>query len=231
MSDSCVFHVLLCSALNPTEKKGFVAWFVWLRPIPAQKIILGRLRTVYYTTPSPFFRPAWLLLRWIDGENLMWHIRELRPADSTPHLNRYMMFAKEEHWRPFWRKQWRHERLQALMMFQSDGNARQALSIAISEGVEQNTRWDFDFWFATNSQALKWCLYSPKTSNLTSGKQGELVRDVSKAVVMFGGRAIMGRQSSNCTRQGDGSATNFVWSFVLSLSREKLVRTKDRINS
>jgi hypothetical protein len=57
----------------------------------------GRLQTVYYTTSSPFFRPACLLLRWINLENHMWHIRELKPADSTPHLNRYMIFVKEEH--------------------------------------------------------------------------------------------------------------------------------------
>jgi hypothetical protein len=38
-------------------------------------------------------------------------------------------------------------------------------------------------------------MYSPKTSNLTAGKQGELVWDVSKAVFNFGGRAMMGRGS------------------------------------
>jgi hypothetical protein len=66
---------------------------------------------------------------------------------------------------------------------------------------------------------------------LTAGKQGELDWDASKAVMKFGGRAMMGRRSSKCTGGGGGSATNFVRSFVLSLSREKLVRTKDRINS
>jgi hypothetical protein len=41
----------------------------------------------------------------------------------------------------------------------------------------------------------------------------------------------MGRPSSRLWRGGDGCATKFVPSFVLGLSREKLVRTKDRINS
>jgi hypothetical protein len=66
---------------------------------------------------------------------------------------------------------------------------------------------------------------------LTAGKQGELVYDVSKEVVKFGGQAMMGRRSSKCARGGDGSATNFVRSFVLSLSRENQEKTKDRINS
>jgi hypothetical protein len=78
----------------------------------------------------------------------------------------------------------------------------------------------------------KRCSYSPKTSNLTTGKQGELVsvRDVSKVVLKFVGWAMMGRRSSECTRGGDGFATNFVLSFVLSLSRENQEKTKDRIN-
>jgi hypothetical protein len=54
---------------------------------------------------------------------------------------------------------------------------------------------------------------------------------VLKAVVKFGGQAMMGRRSSKCTRGGDGSATNFAWSFVLSLSWENQEKTKDRINS
>jgi hypothetical protein len=55
---------------------------------------------------------------------------------------------------------------------------------------------------------------------------------VLKAVMKFGGRAMMGRWSSRWMRGGDWSATNnFVRSFVLSLSGEKLVRTKDQINS
>jgi hypothetical protein len=77
----------------------------------------------------------------------------------------------------------------------------------------------------------KSCSYSQKTLNLTAGKQGELDCDVSKAVLKFGGRAMMGRRSSMCVRGGDGCATNFVRSFVLSLSRENLEKTKDRINS
>jgi hypothetical protein len=87
------------------------------------------------------------------------------------------------------------------------------------------------FWFATNWQSPKRCSYSPKTFNWTTGRQGELVWDVSKALVKLGGRAMKGRRSSRWTRGGDGCATNFVRSFVLSLSREKLVRTKDRKNS
>jgi hypothetical protein len=77
----------------------------------------------------------------------------------------------------------------------------------------------------------KRCSHSLKTSNSTAGKEEEIVWDVSKAAVKFGGRATMGRPSSRLWRGGDGCATKFVPSFVLGLSREKLVRTKDRINS
>jgi hypothetical protein len=62
-------------------------------------------------------------------------------------------------------------------------------------------------------------------------RQGELVWDVSKALVKLGGRGMKGRWSSRWTHGDDGCATNFVRSFVLSLSHEKLVRTKDRKNS
>jgi hypothetical protein len=56
---------------------------------------------------------------------------------------------------------------------------------------------------------------------------GEAGRAVPKAVVKFGGRALMGR----CGLGGDGSATNFVQSFVFSLSLENQEKIKDGINS
>jgi hypothetical protein len=43
------------------------------------------------------------------------------------------------------------------------------------------------------------------------GKQGELVWDVLKAVVKFGGRAMMGRWSSNCGRDHTGGNAWWSW--------------------
>jgi hypothetical protein len=64
-----------------------------------------------------------------------------------------------------------------LHKIRTDHNAKASLCREIWN-VEQTQGETLIFWFATNSQALKRCSYSPKTSNLTAGKQGELVRDV-----------------------------------------------------
>jgi hypothetical protein len=111
---------VLVSNGSTKEKRSF--WFVRSHIYPqAKDLILRSLRTVY-ATPSPFW-PALLLLQWIGGENLLWHVTEPKLAGST-HPNCHIMSAKGARWLQFRGKHWRYKHLQGIKMFGFSGNAK-----------------------------------------------------------------------------------------------------------
>jgi hypothetical protein len=186
---------------------------------------------------SPPLVYLYSLLCWwriFDGKFVVRHIKELQinvtnsPPSHVCHLSEDAL-DETVPIKPLW-----HERVKVLLG--QDPNQQWLYKWPFSREIwmllTKTQGETLIFWFTTNLQLPKQCFYSQKTLNLTAGKQGKLVLwDVSKALVKLGSSwAMMGRPWLRWMRGGDGWATNFVRSFVLSLSRENLVRTKDQIN-
>jgi hypothetical protein len=79
-------------------------------------------------------------------------------------------------------------------MFHFDGFAKKALSLSPYLKASSKTQGEaLIFYLLQIDDHQKLCSYTPKTLNLTAGNQGELVWDMSKALVKVGGRGDDGK--------------------------------------